>query len=266
MRRHCRAIARTPAHEQTKRGREDVLTRAIGLFIFLAAWEAIGRSGLWGESFPALTTIVQAFGTEGQRNLLGRSLMRTAESAAFGLLLGAIAALLLAASGNLWPRLRQGFDSLATGIYAIPIITFGPVFILVAGPDSTPMVLSALSAYFPIYVALDSGLRFAPPAQRDLASVLGAARTRAFVRVEFPAALPAFVDGLRLGAPGAVLGAVLGEWFGAPRGLGVLIISSLQNVRIPQLWAAALLCVVCSLVAYTALSMLHTFVQRRYAW
>lgn len=244
----------------------NALTRMVGLAIFLAAWEAIGRSGLWGHSFPALSSIAQAFGPEGQRNLLLRSTARTAESAVLGLALGAAVALLLACCGNLWPRLRQGLDSLATGVYAIPTITFGPIFILVAGPDSTPIVLSALSAYFPIFVALDSALRFAPAAHRDLSSVLGASRTRAFIRVEFPSALPAFIDGLRLGAPGAVLGAVLGEWFGAPRGLGVLIISSLQNVRIPQLWAAALLCVGCSLAAYVVLSIVHRWAQRKYAW
>src|SRR5262249_52318990 len=155
---------------------------------------------------PALTTIASAFATEAQRNLFTRSLARTAESAAIGLVLGALAALLLVAAGSLWPRLRGGFDSLATGIYAIPTITFGPVFILVAGPEATPIVLSALSAYFPIFVALDSGLRFQPAAQHDLAAVLGAPRTRAFARIEFPASIPAFVDGLRLGAPGAVLG------------------------------------------------------------
>ena len=246
--------------------RGSVVTRVAGLLIFLALWEIVGRFGWWGDSFPALTTIAQAFATEAQRNLLGRSVARTAESASFGLLLGAAAALLLAVAGNLWPRLRRGLDSLATGVYAIPTITFGPIFILVAGPDSTPIVLSALSAYFPIFVALDSGLRFAPAAQRDLATVLGATRARAFTRVEFPAALPAFIDGLRLGAPGAVLGAVLGEWFGAPRGLGVLIISSLQNVRIPLLWAAALLCVACSMIAYVLLSMLHRWARARYAW
>jgi NitT/TauT family transport system permease protein len=248
----------------TRRG--NVATRAIGLAIFLAAWEAIGRSGLWGESFPALTAIATAFATEAQRNLLARSVGRTAESAAIGLLLGALAALLLVGAGRLWPRLARGFDSLATGIYAIPTITFGPVFILVAGPDATPIVLSALSAYFPIFVALDAGLRFQPAAQRDLAAVLGAPRGRAFARIEFPASIPAFVDGLRLGAPGAVLGAVLGEWFGAPRGLGVLIISSLQNVRIPLLWAAALLCVACALVAYVALSAVHSAAHRRFSW
>src|SRR5262249_55727384 len=168
-------------------------------------------------------------------------------------------------ASHLRPRSRDGLAALATGVYAIPTITFGPVFILVAGPESTPIVLAALAAYFPVFVALDSSLRFAPAAQRDLATVLGAARSRAFARVEFPAALPAFVDGLRLAAPGAVLGAVIGEWFGAPRGLGVLIISSLQNVRMPQLWAAALLCVACSLVAYVALSAVQRWAQGRYA-
>ena len=78
--------------------------------------------------------------------------------------------------------------------------------------------------------------------------------------------MPAFVDGLRLAAPGAVIGATLGEWFGAPRGLGVLIISSLQNVRIAHLWAAALLCVGCSLLAYLVLSVVHRWALRRYAW
>jgi NitT/TauT family transport system permease protein len=247
-------------------GGGNVATRIAGLVIFLAAWEAIGRSGLWGESFPALTTIASAFGSEAQRSLFARSLARTAESAAIGLALGALAALLLVAAASFWPRLSRGFESLATGIYAIPTITFGPVFILVAGPEATPIVLSALSAYFPIFVALDAGVRFQPAAQRDLAAVLGAPRTRAFARIEFPASIPSFVDGLRLGAPGAVLGAVLGEWFGAPRGLGVLIISSLQNVRIPQLWAAALLCVGCALVAYVALSVVHRAAHRRFSW
>lgn len=242
------------------------MMRLFGLLVFLAIWELIGRTGLWGESFPALSTIAGAFDTADRRDLLWRSLSRTAGSASAGLGTGALIALFLACAGNLWTGLRGGLDSLATTLYAIPTITFGPVLILVAGPDTTPIVLSALAAYFPIFIALDSGLRFAPPAHRDLAAVLGASPMRAFVRVDFPAAMPAFVDGLRLAAPGAVIGAVLGEWFGAPRGLGVLIISSLQNVRIPLLWAAALLCVACSLVAYVVLSMLHQWVQRKYAW
>lgn len=242
------------------------MMRLAGTLVFLASWELIGRTGWWGESFPALSTIAGAFDTPSRRDLLWRSLARTAESAGIGLGIGALIALLLACAGNLRPGLRGGLDSLATTVYAVPTIAFGPVLILVAGPAATPVVLSALSAYFPIFIALDSGLRFAPPAHRDLAAVLGASPTRAFFVVDLPAAIPAFIDGLRLAAPAAVLGAALGEWFGAPRGLGVLIISSLQNVRIPHLWAAALLCVACSLFAYVVLSILHRWAQRRYAW
>jgi NitT/TauT family transport system permease protein len=242
------------------------LFRILGLVLVLAAWEWIGRSRLWGDSFPALSAMLDAYDTPARREILGRAFLRTATSASLGLCIGACASLLLVTIGHLLKPLHQGIDSFATTIHAIPTIAFGPVLILVAGPETTPVVLGALAAYFPIMVALDSALKFAPRAPHDLAAVLGASPTRAFVRIYFPAAVPGFIDGLRMGAPGAVIGAALGEWFGAPRGLGVLIISSLQNVRIPQLWAAALLCVACSLIAYTALSMLHRWAHRRYTW
>ena len=76
MPRRCRAASGRSTRERRLFG-GNVLTRIVGLCVFLGAWEAIGRSGLWGESFPALSTIAQAFGTEAQRNLLGRSLART---------------------------------------------------------------------------------------------------------------------------------------------------------------------------------------------
>jgi len=240
--------------------------RLLGFGLALALWEAIGRSGLWGDSFPALSAIASAYDTPARRELLLRAVGRTGGAAALGLLIGALVSAFLVCVAHLVTRLHEGIDSLSTTLHAIPTIAFAPILILLAGPDWTPVVLSAFAAYFPIMVAFDSGLKFAPRAPADLASVFGASPLRSFLRVRLPAALPSFVDGLRMAAPGAVIGAALGEWFGAPRGLGVIIISSLQNVRIPQLWAAALLCVACSLSAYVLLSLLHRWAHRRYAW
>ena len=233
---------------------------------FLLLWEVVGQAGILGRSFPPLTQIATAFEGEVASSLLLRSLARTSTSALIALGIGSAVALLIAVASALVPRLRRGLDSLASSIYAIPTIAFGPVLILVAGPETTPIVLGVLSAYFPIFVALSSELRFAPPAYADLSATFGASRSNAFVRVAFPHAIPAFVDGLRLGAPGAVLGVILGEWFGAPRGIGVLILSSLQNFRIAQLWAAAFLGVAISFAAYAALTILHRATQRRFAW
>ena len=50
-----------------------------------------------------------------------------------------------------------------------------------------------------------------------------------------------------------MLGAILGEWFGAPAGLGVLIVSSMQNFQITLLWSAAFLGTAMSAAGYFAL-------------
>ncbi len=249
----------------TLSGLKSRLPAVFGTLIFLALWEGIARTGWLGPSLPALSDVAAVFERPAVRDLFLRALRVTAGSAGLALLTGAVIAIGLALLGSLMPPLQRGLDVLSSGIYAIPAIAFGPVLILLAGPEWTPMLLGTVSAFFPIHVALGSQLRYDNPARRDFARVVGASRARVFAFVDVPAAVPAFLDGLRLAAPAAVLGVVLGEWFGAPRGLGVIIISALQNIRIPHLWAAALLCVACSLLAYVLLTLTHRRAVARFS-
>jgi NitT/TauT family transport system permease protein len=244
----------------------SILKTATGVMLMLALWELTGRMGWFGRAFPPLTEIVLAFETETSRRVFARSLAATLYSSVVAFLIGAAVALALALITAVAPNSEKGLDTLASVLYAVPIISFGPVLILVAGRSNTPIVLGALSTYFPIYVALTSALRFAPPIYDDLAGTLGASRAQAFFRLRLPHSVPAFVDGLRLAAPVTVLGVILGEWFGASRGLGVLIISALQNFRISQLWASAVLCIVCTFGAYIILTVLHRLAAQRFSW
>jgi ABC-type nitrate/sulfonate/bicarbonate transport system permease component len=82
--------------------------------------------------------------------------------------------------------------------------------------------------------------------------------------VQLPACWPSVVDGLNLAAPAALAGAIFGEWYGAPRGLGVLLITAMQGARADRLWAASLLCAGCGLVAFGALALVRVLVARRY--
>jgi ABC-type nitrate/sulfonate/bicarbonate transport system permease component len=79
--------------------------------------------------------------------------------------------------------------------------------------------------------------------------------------------VPAIIVEVRdaAGAPAAVLGAVIGEWFGARRGIGVLLVSSMQNLQVEQLWAAALTAAAVSLLAYVLLVALRGVVNRRFS-
>lgn len=236
-----------------------------GTAIFLGTWEVVGRMGWLGDGLPSLTQVFAVFERPAQRELFWRSLRQTGSSALIALLAGALVAILLSLIYSVLPKLERGLDTLASWLYAVPAIAFGPVLILFAGPEATPAVLGTLSAFFPVHVALSSQLRYGAPARRHLAHVLGASRARTFALVDVPGAIPALIDGLRLAAPAAVLGVVLGEWFGAPRGLGVIIVSALQNVLIARMWAAALLCVACALLAYVVLTHFHHRALARYA-
>jgi NitT/TauT family transport system permease protein len=213
-----------------------------------------------------LTEIFEVFQTESSRRLLLRATMATLQASVWAFLIGAAASLILALLSSTLPWSERGLDTLASSLYAVPTISFGPVLILLAGHSSTAIVLGALSTYFPIYVALTSALRFAPQSYADLSDALGASRSRSFFLLKLPYSVPAFIDGLRLGAPAAVLGVILGEWFGASRGLGVVIISSLQNVRLPQLWAAAVISIACTFGAYLLLTVAYHAARRRFAW
>ena len=64
--------------------------------------------------------------------------------------------------------------------------------------------------------------------------------------------------GLRL------IGALIGEWFGAPRGLGILIINAMQNFQIPLLWSVVVLVAATSLILFAAMTFLERIVHERY--
>lgn len=226
---------------------------AAGVAVLVASAELVGRFRLAGPNWPALTEIAGFLATPAAQQLLGRAVAATGTAALLGLIVGACGAVLVAVVGALLPVLSPGLDRLAAVVHAVPLIAIGPLLVTTVGREGTPTVVAALAAGFAMFVAATSALASAAPAQRDVFAVLGASRTTALLRLHLPAGLPLLVDGLTLAAPAAVLGAVIGEWFGARRGIGVLLVSAMQNVQIPMLWSAALAAAALSLVAYLIL-------------
>ena len=226
--------------------------------------EVVGRLGLAGPGWPPLTAVLGYVAEPAAQQLLGRSLVATGTAALAGFLLGSVVALLVAVLSALVPAAGPGIDRLAAVVHAVPIIALGPLLITTAGREATPTLVAALAAGFALFVAATSALGATSDAQRDVFAVLGASRVTTLLRLQLPAGLPLIVDGLTLAAPAAVLGAVVGEWFGARRGLGVLLVSSMQNVRIDQLWVAALTSAAMSLLAYVLLVALRAAVTRRF--
>jgi len=240
------------------------LLGAVGVGVLLAACEIIGQTGLGGRTFPPISEVFEYGIDPSRRSLFQRAIGATFQSAWRGFVVGMVVGVAIAGVGALIPLLKDGIDRFAASVHAIPLIALGPLFIVALSRDSTPTFIATLATYFPVYVASVSGFEAASRAHLDVFAVLGSDRRTRFRRLQMPAALPAFSDGLRLAAPAAVLGAILGEWFGAPRGIGILIVSSMQNFQIRQLWVAALLAALVSMAAFALFGALERFVVARF--
>jgi len=240
------------------------LLGTLGIVLFLAAWEVVGQTGLLGISWPPLSDVLAMLADSQRLPLFSRALGATLESTALGYLWGTGAGLALATLAHLVPPLRRGSDRLAAVLNSVPSIALGPIFLVLISRESTPAAVSSIHVFFIVFVSVSSGLQRATPAHRDLFSVLGADRLRRFGRLELPAALPALASGLRLAWPAALIGAIIGEWFGAPRGIGILIINAMQNFQIVLLWCAVLLAVTASLLIYGALTLVERAAYARF--
>ena len=236
----------------------------LGIALFLGAWEVVGQRRMLGLSWPPLSAVLEMLLDPSRQALFGRALGATLASFATGYLLGALAGVAVAAAAHVAPVLRPGMDRTSAVVHAIPSIALAPLFILTLGRESTPIGLAALHVFFLLYVATSSGLAAAPQVLRDLVASLGGGRGTVFWRVELPAALPTIASGLRLAVPAELIGVIIGEWFGSPRGLGVLVINAMQNFQIPLLWSAVLLAVICSLLLYGLFGVLQRLAAERF--
>jgi NitT/TauT family transport system permease protein len=148
----------------------------------------------------------------------------TLQEVLLGLILGLIAAILTGyflAKSHLVERVLSPY---IVASQSIPIVAIAPLLVIWLGPGILSKVLtSALIVFFPVLVNTIVGLRSVPGELYDLMKSLQASPWQRIYKLEIPAALPVFLGGLRIGATLAVIGAVVGEFVGADKGLGFLV-------------------------------------------
>lgn len=235
-----------------------------GPLFLIAAWESVARSGIAGLTVPLPAQVARIYLEPHFASLLWRSSLSTGQSALSGLVFGASLGILTALVSHVIPPLRPGLDRLAATINAIPAVALGPIFILLVSRDLTPSLLSTIAVYFLIYVAVSSGLRNASAKLLAMMTTFGAGKWQRLRYLEIPSALPAFLGGVKISVTAAMIGALVGEWFGAPTGLGIVILNTMQNFQVPLMWAAVLLAAGMSLAGYGVAHLAEKAIARRF--
>lgn len=228
--------------------------------LFGAAWQAIVSVGNYPTYvLPDPLTVLRRFAQAWQAGTMGPHALTTLTEVLLGLLAGGTGGLVVGvvlARSRLAERLLSPYIVAAQ---ATPILALAPIIFLWFGSGlGSRVLICALIVFFPIAVATMVGIRSVDQRLLELGRSLRATRWQVLTRLEVPAALPQILGGMRIGVTLAVVGAIVGEWAGGDRGLGVLVNLARSSLfDTPLMFAALMMIALIGVALYVAVLLVE---------
>ncbi|MBZ9607762.1 ABC transporter permease [Clostridium estertheticum] len=142
----------------------------------------------------------------------------------------------------------------------VPIIALAPLFIIWFGFGILPkIIVVVLVCFFPIVVSLIDGLESVDADMVNLLKTMGASKFQIFTMVKLPASTVNFFSGLRIAATYSIMGAVIGEWLGGDKGLGVYMIRAKNSYALDKVFAVIIIIVMLSMGLFGLLYLIQYF-------
>jgi ABC-type nitrate/sulfonate/bicarbonate transport system permease component len=231
-----------------------------GVAVLLAVWSVLSTTVVGtGDGVPTPWAVVAGIFDDGWA-FYGPNISQTAGEALTGYLLGNVLALALAVLVLVVPVLERVVTQIAVASYCLPIVAVGPILSLVLNGDQPMAAMAGLSVFFTTLVGAMLGLRSADPASLDLVRAYGGGRWQQLIRVRLIAALPSTLAALKIAAPAALLGAVIGEYLGrVDNGLGVSMTIAQQQLDVARTWGIALMSGAVAGVGYGVVGLVARF-------
>jgi sulfonate transport system permease protein len=208
----------------------------------LLGLEALVRSGILpAHQMPAPTQVAQTLFNLAVSGELLRHINASLLRVAAGFLIGAGLAIVIGTWVGLSRRAEAYLEPTFQAFRAIPSLAWVPLLLLWLGIDETPkVVLIALGAFFPVYLALLAGIRNIDRKLVEVGQLYQLSRFALVRRILLPAALPNLFTGLRGALSLSWMFLVAAELIAATRGLGYLLSDGRETSR-PDLVIAAIL-------------------------
>jgi NitT/TauT family transport system permease protein len=213
----------------------SVLVPVLFILLVLAIWQTVVVVFDVPEYLlPAPTVILQTV----DRSLFVQ-LGVTFSEALMGFAIASVLAFGVALAFVRFRMLEQGFFPIAIAIKTTPLVAIAPLLVLWQGTGWWSKITAAsLICFFPVLVNTVKGLKAADLEYFELFGSLGATRKQEFFKLRIPFCLPYVFSALKISSSLAVVGAIVGEFVGATKGLGYLIMVSSAHLETPTLFSA----------------------------
>ena len=224
---------------------------AVGVAVLIAIWTLFAETKFrQNGAVPSPWSVLRQYHRDGW-SFYWNNASVTVKGALIGFLWGNVLAILVAFVVLLLPRLESVATQVAVISYCMPLTAIGPIILVVFGGRAPTYFLAAISVFFTTLVGALLGLKAADRASLDVVTAYGGGRFSRLWKVQLISALPATVSALKLAAPTALLGAIIGEYLGGvDSGLGVAITASQQSYNVPRTWGMAIACGVIAGIGY----------------
>ena len=238
---------------------------ALAVFLLgIAVWEGYTR-GADVQSFllPPLSEILQTLWED--RATFVSAGWFTFKEAVGGFVIGSTAGILVALLLARWRGLGRAIMPYAIAANAIPIIAFAPItnnWFGLLNPLSK-MVIAAVLCFFPVLVNTLRGLTSVRPSSIELMRSYACGELEIFRRVRIPTALPYIFSALKIATVLAMIGAIVGDYFGGSQeALGILIRRSAGIFAFQEAWAAIVVASVLGIAFYGAVALAERLTMR----
>jgi len=250
-----------------RKSAQSAYLSVLSLVTFLAVWQLVSwviaaPTYVLPSPYITLQTLLKDGG------VLAAHLSATISATAAGLALAVVAGLLVAMIMRASATLGQLIYSHMVLSQAVPLIAIAPVILIWFGLGLVAkMIIVAAVCFFPIAVNTYEAFRTVSKEYVNYLTTLDASRWQRYRHLLIPATLPGIFAGAKIAATYCVLGAVVGEWLGGVRGIGIYMTRALQSFRTDKLFAAILVVMVVSYAIFKCVSWignrLTPWVQRR---
>lgn len=229
------------------------------LAILIGLWELALAVDYVSESIlPHPKDIVVSFYELVGSDFVWDDVAATLYESVAGFALGAVLGLALAIPSGLSPIMRQMLNPYAVALQVTPRIAIAPLIIAWAGFGYNSKIwIAAIIAFFPVYVNALTGILTVDEEAREMFRSLGASRWQTFTHLMVPSSLPIMFAGLKTAAGLALVGAVVGEFISAERGLGVLVQQFSSQLAISDAFAVILMLMFLGLLLYGTMEWLE---------
>ena len=242
--------------KHAKKEKYGFLYPLITIAIILVVWQVVTTVfDVPSYIFPTLGQVIKAFGEDFGLIMYHAAATLGEGAAGIGISIGI--SIVIAVCMDRFPTAKKTVYPLLVISQTVPVMAIAPLLIIWFGFGVAPkIILVVIMCFFPITVNMTDGFAQADPDCVNMFRVWNASQGQIYRHLKFPGAMPYFFSGLRISVTWMLVAAILSEWLGGDRGIGVYMLRAKQAYALDKVFASVIFVVLVSLALIGILTLI----------